>query len=234
MALPLPLPREESSRVALAIYKPITGSDIHDALRHITTQLIPAFHKAGTTKAAALNSVNGSWVAIFSVWKTSVSEKEESRIADELGNNWASSVVRVVEWRWFHLSCEEHRDVSFAELRFGDIVSLRRIGSSRRKQEVLAYSCLAILKAYFKEMKGIRSYTFYSSVDGKRIIGLGIWDNIQSASAVLKEANGSPAEPYWYSLGAKKLKYEVCQVVFVSTAPQLEKVMHINSTWERG
>jgi len=219
----LALPREQSSRVALAIYKPITGYNIHDALRHITTALIPALHKAGSTKAAVLKSVNGSWVAIFSVWKQAVSEKDDSRIADQLGKDWASSVVRLVEWRWFQLSCEEHRDVSFAQLRFGDIVNIRRIQSSRKKQDVLAYSCLAILKAYFKHMKGIRSYTFYSSVEGKRIIGLGIWDNIESASAVLKESNGSPAEPYWYGLGAKTLKYEVCKVVFISTAPQLNK-----------
>jgi len=215
----LALPREESSRVALAIYKPITGYNIHDALRHMSTALIPALHKAGSTKAAILKSVNGSWVAIFSVWKAALSEKDDSRIADQLGKDWASSVVRVVEWRWFHLSCDEHRDVSFAQLRFGDIVNLRRIQSSRKKQEVLAYSCLAIMKSYFKQTKGLRSYTFYTSVDGKRIMGLGIWDSIQSASALLGESNGSPAEPYWYGLGAKSVKYEVCQVVFVSTAP---------------
>lgn len=214
----LALPREHSSRVAFAFYKPITGYDVHDALRHIKTTLIPALHKAGSTKAAVLNSVNGSWLAIFSVWKAAISEKEDSRIADELGNDWASSVVRVVEWRWFELSCEEHRDVSFARLRFGDIVNLRRIQSSRKKQEVLAYSCLAVMKAYFNQIKGIRSYTFYTSLDGKRIMGLGIWDNLDSASALLKESNGSPAEPYRYGLGAKTLKYEVCQVAFVSNS----------------
>lgn len=220
----LALPREQSSRVALAIYKPIAGYDIHDALRHISTALIPAFHKEGSTKAAVLNSVNGSWVAIFSVWNAAaISEKDDSTIADQLGKAWASSVVRVVEWRWFQFSCEEHRDLSFAKLRFGDIVNLRRIQTSRKKQEVLAYSCLAVMKAYFKQTKGLRSHTFYTSLDGKRIMGLGIWDNIQSASAPLKESSRSPAEPYWYGLGAKRLKYAVGQVVFVSTTPQLDQ-----------
>jgi len=210
--------------VAVALYKPNIGYDIHDALRHMSTSLIPAIHKAGSTKAAVLNSVlSGSWAAIFSVWETALPEKEYCRIADELGKHWVSSVVTVVKWRWFHLSCQEHRDVSFAEVRFGDIVSLRRIGSSTNKKELLAYSCLAILKAYFKHMKGLRSYTFYTSVEGKRIIGLGIWDNIEAASVVLKQSNGSPGEPYWSGLGAKTLKYEVCKVVLVSTAPRLNK-----------
>ena len=102
-------------------------------------------------------------------------------------------------------------------------MNLCRIHSTRKKQEVLAYSCLAILKAYFKQLKGIRSYAFYTSLDGKLIMGLGIWDNVESASALLKESNGSPAEPYWYGLGAKMIKYEVCRVSFVSTAPQLDK-----------
>jgi hypothetical protein len=60
----LALPRDESSRVALAIYKPITGYDIHDALLHITTTFIPALHRAGSTKEVVLNSVNGSWVSL--------------------------------------------------------------------------------------------------------------------------------------------------------------------------
>ena len=76
------------------------------------------------------------------MWNTAISEKEDSRIVEELGKDWASSVVRAVEWRWFELSCEEHRDVSFAAelMKFGDIVSLRRIQSTRKKQEVLAYN----------------------------------------------------------------------------------------------
>jgi hypothetical protein len=88
---------------------------------------------------------------------------------------------------------------------------------------VLAYNCLFILKEYFKHTKGIRSYRFYSSVEENGIIGLGIWNNIESASTVQKESNGIPAEPYWYGLGAKMLKYKVCKVVFVSTTSKLNK-----------
>ena len=103
-----------------------------------------------------------------------MSEKEYSRIVDELGKDLASSIVRAVEWRWFQLSCDEYRDVSFGQMRLGEIANLRRIHSTRKKQEVLAYSCLAILKAYFKQLKGIRSSAFYTSLYDMQIMGLHI------------------------------------------------------------
>ena len=61
------------------------------------------------------------------------------------------------------------------------------------------------------------------SLDDKWIMGLGIWDNIESALELLKESNGSSTESYWYELGAKMPKYEVCKSIFMSTALQLDK-----------
>ena len=61
------------------------------------------------------------------------------------------------------------------------------------------------------------------SLDDKWIMGLGIWDNIESTSSLLKESNKILAESYWYNLGAKMLEYEVCKVIFVRTTLQMDK-----------
>jgi hypothetical protein len=133
--------------------------------------------------------------------------------------------VRIVESGWFRLSSQElSKGVPFAQLSLGDIVSLRRIYMSSSKiQEVMSYCCLAILKSYFSRLKGIFSYSFYDSLDGKEIIGLGVWDSIESASVLEKHPKTNPSLPFWKELGAKKLKYHVCQVVYITCqSPGLE------------
>eukprot|EP01018_Ginkgo_biloba_P029872 Gb_06986 [translate_table: standard] len=228
MALTLQLPRDETIRISVAIYKPMKGCDIDDAVGHIT-KAIASLEQ--TVKTAIVKSVNGSWVAVISVWKDASIVETDSitnlhGLSAELAKD-STPIVRIVDSGWFQLSSQEHKDIAFAQLRVGDIVNVRRIYSSSRKQEVLAYSCLAITKAYFKDTKGILSYTFYKSIDGKRIIGLGIWDSIESASALLEKSTGSPAEAYWKGLGAKMLRYEVCKVVHViEESPAVKTFTH--------
>eukprot|EP01018_Ginkgo_biloba_P029870 Gb_06988 [translate_table: standard] len=212
--------------MSFGIYKPLKGYDIDDAVLHITKATASLER---TVRTAIVKSVNGSWVAVISVWKDASINVETDSITNlhglsaELACKDSTPIVRIVDSGWFQLSSQEHKDIAFAQLRVGDIVNVRRIYSSRRKQEVLAYSCLAIMKAYFKDMKGIRSYSFHKSIDGKRIIGLGIWDSIESASALLEKSTGSPGEAYWKGLGAKMLKYEVCMVVHVTEEPAAVK-----------
>lgn len=70
-------------------------------------------------------------------------------------------------------------------------------------QDVVSYSCLAILKAYFQKTDGLLSYSFYKSLDGSSMAGLGVWENFDAASAFLNAPDGAPEEHYWRSLGAK-------------------------------
>eukprot|EP01018_Ginkgo_biloba_P029871 Gb_06987 [translate_table: standard] len=203
--------------MSFAIYKPLKGYDIDDAVLHITKATASLER---TVRTAIVKSVNGSWgrfsfhVAVISVWKDASINVETDSITNlhglsaELACKDSTPIVRIVDSGWFQLSSQKHKDIAFSQLKVGNIVNVRRIYSSRRKQDMLAYSCLAIMKAYFKDMKGICSYSFYKSIDGKRIIGLGIWDSIESASALLEKSTGSPGEAYWKGLGAKMLKYE--------------------------
>jgi hypothetical protein len=133
--------------------------------------------------------------------------------------------VGIVDSGWFRFSSQEiSKGFPFAQLSLGDIVSLRRICmSSWKTQEVLSYCCLAILKSYFSLLNGIFSYSFYDSLDGTQIVGLGVWDSVESASVLEKYPNTNPALPFWKGLGAKKLKYHICQVVYVTyRSPVLE------------
>ena len=133
--------------------------------------------------------------------------------------------VRIVESGWFLLGSQEiSKGVPFVQILLGDILSLWRIYMPSWKiQEVLSYSCLAILKSYFAQLRGLLSYSFYDSLDGAQIIGLGVWDSVESASVLGKHPNTNPALPFWKGLGAKKLKYHVCQVVYVTyQSPGLE------------
>jgi hypothetical protein len=120
----------------------------------------------------------------------------------------------MVDSRWFELDCEEVKErLTFGQKRVGDVVSVRRIYSEGKNQEKLAYCCLAVLKAYITTREGLHSYSFYNSLDGKSIIGLGRWE---SADSAYNEVHCCTAEAFWKSLGAKKLKYDVCRVVYVS------------------
>jgi hypothetical protein len=126
--------------------------------------------------------------------------------------------VKIVESGWFRLNSQEiSRGVPFAQLSLGDIVSLRRMHiSNRKKQDLFSYSCLAILKSYFSGLKGILSYSFFDSLDATWMIGLGVWASVESAYFLKNNPKSNPALPFWKDLGAKKLKYDVCQVVYVT------------------
>ena len=213
------VPGDETIRVSFAIYKPLKGYDIDDAVARITKSIASLELLARGAKTAILKGASGLWAAVFILWKGALNEDDSAQNhpgAAEFARELASGVVKMVDSGCFQLSSQEHKHMSFAQLRIGDIVSLRRIYSSSKKQDVLAYCCLALLKAYFKQINGILSYTFYKSMDGRRIFGLGIWDSVESASALLPTSKGSPAEAYWKGLGAKMLKYEVAQVVYVT------------------
>eukprot|EP01018_Ginkgo_biloba_P029868 Gb_06967 [translate_table: standard] len=227
MALSLPV--DETIRISFAICKPMEGWEIEDAVDHVTKFTV-GLEGAGCAKSAIMKSVRGSWAAVFSIW-------DGAACAHDSMENWheasesskdPTSVVKLVESGWFQLSCQEHRDVSFAQLKVGNIVSLRRIYSSRDKHDVLEYCCLALLKAYFRKIEGLFSCTFYKSIDCKRIFGLGIWDTVESASAILDESKGSFGEVYWKDLGAEMLTYEVCQVVYVTEETALETFTNRN------
>eukprot|EP01018_Ginkgo_biloba_P029869 Gb_06989 [translate_table: standard] len=222
MLMALPAPDDKSIRISFSIYKPIKGYDIEDAIAHITIATAK-LEKAGNVKAAILKSLNGSWAAVFSVRKDTFnadcSAQNPAAVNDDsVAPEYLTAVVRLVESGWFHLISSEHKDCSCAQVRVGDIVSVRRIYTDCVNQEVLSYSCLAVTKAYFPQIQGNSSCAFYKSMDGKLIIGLSTWDSAESAYGIVDATTGSPGEAYWKDLGAKKLKYEVCQVVYV-TAP---------------
>lgn len=201
-------PSEKSAGITFGIYKPASGYDIDDAVRHIRAAIASA-EQAGSVRAAILSSVNGSWVAVFCDWRGAAPSLYD--LSEE-----ATAVLRKVDCGCFHLISSEPREASVARLSVGDIVSVRRIYTDNKTQELLAYSCLAVLKAYFAQIKGLLSSAFYKSEDGMLIVGLSTWDNAGSASALLESCGGSPGEAYWRDLNAKKLKYEVCRVFYIT------------------
>jgi hypothetical protein len=207
--------------VSIAIYEPQDGSDIHDAVTHMA-RVASLLEKRNSIKVAILKSLEQSWAAVFSVWKGGSSADGPALYLPEAAafTKGITCAVRVMDSGWFRLSSREiSRGVSFAQLSLGDIVSLRRLyTASWKRQDVLSYCCLAILKSYFAGLKGILSYSFYDSMDGRQIIGLGVWDSIESAAVLANtdDPNANPWVAFWKSLGAKKLQYHVCQVVYVT------------------
>ncbi|GLJ06884.1 hypothetical protein SUGI_0051220 [Cryptomeria japonica] len=197
-------PPEESVKISFGVYKPTDGHDIDDAVAHLRS-LISLAERAADLKAIILKSVNGSWVAVFCV-----SSVSQTRTVDD-------EVIRVVDWGSFQKITEEQKaNFNKGKLSVGDIVSVRRIYTDLNNQELIAYSCLAVLKSFFAQIEGLNSSAFYKSKDGKLIMGLGIWDSAEFASALLDSPNGSPGEAYWKDLGATNLKFEICQVVYIS------------------
>ena len=83
---------------------------------------------------------------------------------------------------------------------------------------MLDYSCLAILKSFVHQIPGIRSYTFFKSLDRPptKMVGLGVWDDFNLASKFLYAPDGVPEECYWRSLGAK-VKFGIYHVVFITS-----------------
>ncbi|KAH9314416.1 hypothetical protein KI387_023043 [Taxus chinensis] len=207
-------------RVSFSIFKPEEGCDINDAVAHMT-QVATVIDKSSGINVAILKCLDHSWAAVFMVWKG-----EGSQNADNLALNLPQAAaftkglkcaVRIVDSGWFQPSSQQTRQgVPFAQLSLGDIVSIRRIHCSWKIQDVLSYSCLAILRSYFDRIKGIISCSFYDSLDGQQIIGVGVWDSIELASVLVKYPHTSPALPYWKAVGAKELQYHVCQVVYAT------------------
>eukprot|EP00253_Pinus_taeda_P024349 PITA_24349 len=215
-------PRQSQSLkwVSFGIYEPQGSCDIHDAVAHMAT-VAALVEKKSNIKVAILKSLQHSWAAIFAV---SIGESDaDNRAMLNLPEAAAFTkgmdcAVKIVDSGWFRQSSQElSRGVPCAQLSLGDIVSLRRMYiSSWNKQDLLSYCCLAVLKSYYSGLKGILSYSFYDSMDGTKIIGLGVWDSVETASFLEKNPDSNPALPFWKDLGAKKLKYHVCQVVYVT------------------
>lgn len=215
--------RESTRWVSFGFYEPQKGCNIQDAVNHMA-RVAAVLELRNNIKVAILKSIEHSWVAVFAVW-AGESDTDNHRHGPSLNLPEAAAftkgmncAVRIVESGWFRQSSQEiSKGVPFAQLSLGDIVSLRRIYTPSSKiQEVLSYCCLAILKSYFSRLKGIQSCSFYDSLDGTQIIGLGVWDSVESASVLEKHPKTNPALPFWKGLGAKKLKFHVWQVAYVT------------------
>ncbi|KAH7298820.1 hypothetical protein KP509_25G060100 [Ceratopteris richardii] len=99
-------------------------------------------------------------------------------------------------------------------LSVGDTVHIRCVESGRSKtplQDMLSYSCLAILRAYFPKTEGLRSYTFYRSLNGTKVAGLGVWQDAITASSFLNAPDGACEESFWRSMGATT-RFEIYEV----------------------
>ena len=81
----------------------------------------------------------------------------------------ATGVIRMVGCWCFQLMTSECRESSFGQLSVGDIVGVRRIYTDMKTHEVLAYSCPAMLKAYFAQIKGFFPAPFISLGMGCRL-----------------------------------------------------------------
>eukprot|EP00253_Pinus_taeda_P023147 PITA_23147 len=208
--------------ISFAIYEPQHGCDIQDAVTDMARVAV-LLEKGNNIDVAILKNLEQSWLAVFAVSK---GESSANGLWLNLPDAAAftkgmTSAVKIVDSGWFRLTSREiSRGVPFARLSLGDIVSLRRIyTSSSKMQDMISYRCLAILKSYFVRLKGILSSSFYVSLDGKQIIGLGVWDSVESASVLVNRDDNPNVNPwivFWKCLGAKKLKYDVCQVAYVT------------------
>ena len=73
----------------------------------------------------------------------------------------------------------------FKKKRVGEVVTVRRIYSGGNNKDTLSYCFLTLLKSYFTKTKGFHSYTFYDSIDGKRIIALEQWESVDATCPAL-------------------------------------------------
>ncbi|XP_057866991.1 uncharacterized protein LOC131074387 [Cryptomeria japonica] len=210
----------QNVKISFGMFRPGDGCDINDAVTHMT-KVAAAIEKSSNINVAILKCLDDSWAAVFIVWKGGSQNAENSALnlpEAAVFTKGLKSAVRTIDSGWFQRSSQQtSQGIPFAQLSSGDIVSIRRLYCSSNRQDDLSYSCLAILRSYFNRLKGILSYSFYDSLDGKQVIGLGVWDGIESASAMVKYPHTNPALPYWKEIGAKKLKYHVCQVVYVTS-----------------
>ncbi|KAH9314413.1 hypothetical protein KI387_023040 [Taxus chinensis] len=210
----------QNARASFGIFRPEEGCCIDDAVAHMVKVAL-LLENNRNINVAILKCLDNSWAAVFIVWKGGGSQNAEEWALNlpeaAVFTKGLKCAVRTVDSGWFQPSSQQTRQgVPFAQLSLGDIVSIRRIYCSWKRQNMLSYSCLAILRSYFNCFKGLISYSFYDSLNGKQIIGLAIWDSKESASALIKYPHTSPALPYWKEVGVKDLKYHVCQVVYAT------------------
>ncbi|KAH9314419.1 hypothetical protein KI387_023046, partial [Taxus chinensis] len=203
--------KSRNVRVFFGIFEPEEGCDIDDAVAHLT-KVVTLFEESSDINVAIIKCVHNSWAAVFIVWKGEGSQNPENSALNlpqaAAFTKGLKCAVRAVDSGWFQPSSQQtSQGIPFAQLSLGDIVSIRRIYCSWKKQDALSYSCLAILRSYFNSVKGLISCSFYDSLDGKQIVGLGVWDGIESASALLKHPDKSPGLTYWKDMAEKKLEY---------------------------
>ncbi|KAH9314412.1 hypothetical protein KI387_023039, partial [Taxus chinensis] len=210
----------QNMRVSFGMFKPEEGCCIDDAVAHMA-QVAAVIEKDSNINVAILKCLDNSMAAVFIIWNGASQNAEKSALNLPEAAAFTKGLkcaVKTVDSGWFQLSSQQaSQGVQFAQLSLGDIVSIRRMHCSWKNQDLLSYSCLAILRSYPDCFKGIISYSIYDSLDGKQIFVLGVWDSIESASAPVKHPHTSPALPYWKEVGAKELKYHVCQVVYVTS-----------------
>ncbi|KAH9314414.1 hypothetical protein KI387_023041 [Taxus chinensis] len=207
--------KNRNVRVSFAIFEPEGECDINDAVAHMT-KVAAVIEKSSDINVAIIKCLDNLWAAVFIVWKGEGLQNAENSALNlpqaAAFTKGLKCAVRTVDSGWFQPSSQQtSRGIPFAQLSLGDIVSIRRIYCSGKRQDVLSYSCLAILRSYFDHLEGIISCSFYDSLDGKQIIGLGVWDGIESASVLVKHPDKSPGLTYWKDMVEKELKYHVCQ-----------------------
>ncbi|XP_059073862.1 uncharacterized protein LOC131074342 [Cryptomeria japonica] len=160
-----------SQSVSFGIFKPEEGCNIEDALAYMAT-VATLIEKTHNITVTILRCLDFSWTAVFAAGKDeSLNEDKSTSNLPEAAafTKGLKCAVRIVDSGWFRFtSPEPGKGVPFAKLSVGDIVSMRRIYCSWKRQEVLSYSCLAILRSYFNCYKGMISLSFYDSLDGSR------------------------------------------------------------------
>lgn len=217
----LPLWCEPSAAICISVYRPKPSFSMDDLLVHLH-QILKSLEKSGSFKFAVLRGLtNGSWTVVYAV-RGGRSIVDAGAGADEFSEieflqQHIAPVADTIDCSRYELSCGESNERgSIAQLCKGEAVHFRWILADPDHQEMLEYSCLAVLKAYLGKVEGLRSCTFYRSIDGRKIAGLGAWENAQAAYTFISSPQGSPAEPFWKSLGAK-LRYGICEVVYVTS-----------------
>ncbi|GLJ14472.1 hypothetical protein SUGI_0234020 [Cryptomeria japonica] len=209
----------QSVKASFAIFTPEEGFDMDDAIAHVT-KVAAEIEDTRNINVAILKGLHHSWVAVFGVQRVVEATNLPEAAAFTKG---LRCPVRKVESGWFKLNSQQTRkDLPFAQISVGDIVSIRSINkktssdhTSWEEEDSLSYSCIAILRAYFHRFKGLYSCSFFDSLDKKRIIGIAVWDTIESARFVAEHPESNPALAYWEH--AEELKFHIYQAVYATT-----------------
>eukprot|EP00249_Psilotum_nudum_P003572 c17028_g1_i3 orf=687-1358(+) len=214
--MPFVLPSANSDGMCIGFYKPRRPYTTDQLLNYVT-KISKGFQDSGCVKFAILRTRKDDGlghVAICTVWETK--QRADSSLSTvsriHAFEKAVSPVADTVDMNWYETSCMQCKEgISVWQLSKGDIVHLRCILSEPERQEVLSYSCLAILRAYFPKIEGLLSCGFCKCLDGRKIVGLGVWESAEAANAF----KASPGEPYWKGLGAK-LRFGVYEVAHVT------------------